>query len=1303
MSIKHAIPAILLPLLVASVSPAAGGAADGPRQAAGDSEARPSSLPFSDPASVPPAPAWAVGQVSRAPDLDVLPGFRQPPRGFGVVPFYWWLGDPLTKERLGWELEQLADMGICGLQINYAHTDRGGRSYGLTMPSDPPLFSADWWKLVGWFMTEAKKRGIAVSLSDYTLGIGQGWSVDVMLRAHRELTGAQLRLVTGDVPADALTSAEVRGPDGKSQRVAVRAEKAPYSLDPMNPSSGAAYAKSFFGQFEEHFPGEGGKGLDFFFSDEMGFGVGGRLWTARFAEEFKNRKGYDIIPELPALFFDTGPRTPKVRLDYSDVMVSLSEEGFFKPVFDWHQQRGMTMGCDHGGRGRDVLEFGDYFRTQRWNQGPGSDQPGLGKDLIKAKVASSIAHLYQRPRVWLEGYYGSGWGTTPAGVVDATFADFVMGYNLLSFHGLYYSTHGGWWEWAPPCNTYHMPYWQHMRGFLRCVERLSYLLSQGHHRCDVAIVYPVAPMEAGMGGPEAVRAAFDTGSQVYADGIDFDFIDWQSLARAKVVGRELHVSGEVYRVLVLPAMKAVRFSTLEKALAFHRAGGVVLAVGALPEASDRVGRNDPQLAAMVKELFPKGPDSDVAARVPGRDFEISESSATGRTTPAYVTHRKLGARDLYAVYGVSQGTACKFRAAGNVEWWDPWTGQAHPLPVRSQANGVTEAAMPLSEKEIQLIVFTPGAAATQKPEPASRMTTVELSGEWEFELKPMLDNRFGDYHWPPTPTLVGAEARQVEYAEGRRPDGPWRRVTASFGPHFWKLGPVAPVGDEAALKPDARWKACEFSWRWGLERDPGHQGYHGLKGEVHDELIGLGTLRLTATGTAYEKEGDGCYYLWTTVVAPREMTAYAVTGVLKPAGVWLNGAVVKDTALHLKAGANPLLLRYEQVGSTFFVVATTPAPVQAEAFSPAASWIWYPNEKVNSERWFRKSFDLDADPAQARLRITCDNAYEVSINATPIGSGDRWETVQEYDVARALRRGRNEIVIRARNGGGEAGLIAELTAGAARIATDDSWRCAQTENGEAVDAQKVGSFIGSLWYKHPNGPPQLAPPTVEGQPQFTGSPLATRWWNDAAVLPFDTRPDEKTPVGWYRFTAPPGLRAMTVSARGRVQAWVNGTELAAEGGKLVVAKPVATPAPVLLRIEQERGCYGGAALTEPIRLECVPGRMSLGDWSRIDGLLSYSGGASYRKVVTIPRARRVVLDLGDVAASAEVRVNGQAAGTRVSPPWRFDITSLVRAGENRIEVLVCNTLANHYTTVPTRYRGATTSGLLGPVTLQFAE
>jgi len=78
----------------------------------------------------------------------------------------------------------------------------------------------------------------------------------------------------------------------------------------------------------------------------------------------------------------------------------------------------------------------------------------------------------------------------------------------------------------------------------------------------------------------------------------------------------------------------------------------------------------------------------------------------------------------------------------------------------------------------------------------------------------------------------------------------------------------------------------------------------------------------------------------------------------------------------------------------------------------------------------------------------------------------------------------------------------------------------------------------------------------------------------------------------------------------------------------------------------------------------------------------------------------VTLDLGKVVATAEVRVNGQVAGIRAAPPWRVGISKQVKAGENRIEVLVFNTLANHYLTIPTRYRGDLTSGLLGPVTME---
>ena len=46
-------------------------------------------LDFSDAANPPTPPATALGYPSRAADLDALAGFRDPPPGYGQVPFWW--------------------------------------------------------------------------------------------------------------------------------------------------------------------------------------------------------------------------------------------------------------------------------------------------------------------------------------------------------------------------------------------------------------------------------------------------------------------------------------------------------------------------------------------------------------------------------------------------------------------------------------------------------------------------------------------------------------------------------------------------------------------------------------------------------------------------------------------------------------------------------------------------------------------------------------------------------------------------------------------------------------------------------------------------------------------------------------------------------------------------------------------------------------------------------------------------------------------------------------------------------------
>jgi hypothetical protein len=905
-----------------------------------------------------------LGYPDRSENMDALPGFKNPPKGYGEVPFYWWIGDTLTKAHLTDHLNKLAIKGVSSLQINYCHTDKGGKSWGLTFPSKPAIFSDEWWKLFGWFMKEAKARGITVSLSDYTLGVGQEKCVDNVLKAHPELNGFELkmekkatqggkiewtlsqeplslmayRLETDKSIVEATgidLSTKVKGntlmaklPKGEWLIVNVYAHKVTPSYDPMNPLSGQEYVKCFFQQFEDHFPVESKGGLNFFFSDELDFKLDGLLWDDYFRSEFKKRKGYDILPHLAALFENVGNLTPKYRLDYNDVMVSLTEENYFKVVYKWHADRGLIFGCDHNSRGRNVVEFGDYIRSHRWIQAAGCDQPSLSRDVIKNKVASSIAHLYNHPRTWLEGFYGSGWNTSSAMLLDALYANYAEGQNLLSLHGLYYTTLGGWWEWAPPGNHFHEPYWEEMPSLLAMMERLSYLLSQGHHRADVAIIYPVEPVVAG-DGDTAVKCAFGLGEKLYNKGIDFDFIDYESLAKASVEERSLQISGEKYSVLIIPSMHTLRSSSLKKALDFQRAGGIVLSVDEMSMATEQ-GVMDAKLSAESATLLHCTSDEVI-------DYIKNHINLDFKTPTAYpyVMHRRIGFRDVYAVYHVAKGTECYFRTKGAVELWDPWTGEASKLTALRTDENATYISMPLDSTEMQLIVFDSSKTVEIAPQKRGEYCTLmTLNGEWNTEVLPSLDNRWGDFSWPGTPEKMVPEIRSVRYSEVKEKnwnkkdfdDTKWNTSAISYGNHFLFSGALPrPLNDKELACgniPDT-WKPYAFSWRWGVENDYGHQGWHGLKGEMYNDFIRLGRIQVDGTGMKRMEDSTGRhYYLYTNIVAPTDGNYRWESGDKLPVAAYVNGQQI-DFANHivfLKKGANGLLLHYEGSGTTYFVM-----------------------------------------------------------------------------------------------------------------------------------------------------------------------------------------------------------------------------------------------------------------------------------------------------------------------------------------------------------------------------------------------
>lgn len=149
-------------------------------------------------------------------------------------------------------------------------------------------------------------------------------------------------------------------------------------------------------------------------------------------------------------------------------------------------------------------------------------------------------------------------------------------------------------------------------------------------------------------------------------------------------------------------------------------------------------------------------------------------------------------------------------------------------------------------------------------------------------------------------------------------------------------------------------------------------------------------------------------------------------------------------------------------------------------------------------------------------------------------------------------------------------------------------------------------------------------------------------------------------------------------------------------------------------------------------------------WSDDPKLHFYSGAVRYSRRFDLPSAppAYVWLNFGNgkqmpagttperpraeiaapVREAALVRVNGKAAGTVWAPPWQLDIAPLLKAGENKIEIVVMNGAVNalagrprsDFRLLTLRYGErftnqdqdkieANPSGLLGPISLMIAR
>lgn len=509
----------------------------------------------------------------------------------------------------------------------------------------------------------------------------------------------------------------------------------PGGFDYHNPSACHALLDILHGEIERRFPDELGKTIAGSFQDEF---PPTPRFSYLFMDEFKKRKGYDILDYLPALFEDvvdrfgseTTPNTVKVRCDSADVAASLAEEAFFIPLYQWHEKYGMLCGYDQTVRNADPFRgesyYVDYFKTMRHFSVPGNDMDG------DCKPHQSIADLYKRPRVWAEVFHSSGWGQTIEEIAVLFHPWLLNGATLFDPHAIYYSIHGSYWEWAPPDTGWRQPYFVHYKTLADYNARLCWLLSRGTHKVEVAVLHPATTTHAYIGYqidlPTAKQVAntyWHVQNYLRKNHIDYIIMDEDSLEKTEVTSEGVKIHDLNFKVFILPSTQFLRSVSVEKLSQYINLGGKVFIYGFPPEQiSDLIQVSEEQRNALVT-LREKG---QVISDLEAWAMQLRSTAYTSTAESVPVLERDVENKPFYFVMS-DEGTPATSRARFDInkralyetpsakcevmqltlnregipEFWNAITGSVETIWNYSIENGKTKVAVDLSQTPAPLI------------------------------------------------------------------------------------------------------------------------------------------------------------------------------------------------------------------------------------------------------------------------------------------------------------------------------------------------------------------------------------------------------------------------------------------------------------------------------------------------------------------------------------------------------------------------------------------------------------------------
>jgi hypothetical protein len=502
-------------------------------------------------------------------------------------------------------------------------------------------------------------------------------------------------------------------------------------------------------------------------------------WTDDLPETFRQAYGEDILDSLPEIFWELpGRQASPARYCYHDHVAERFASAFADTIGRWCGRNGIALTghiLEEPTLYSQTRAVGEAMRSYRSFQLPGIDMLCDWREYATAKQAQSAAHQYGRCGVLSELYGVTDWDYDFRGHKSQGDWQAALGVTVRVHHLAWVSMEGEAKRDYPASISFQSPWWKEYPIVEDHFARVNVALTRGRPVVRIGVIHPIESYWLCWGPREQTSLerrereyTFEKVTQWMLFGqLDFDFICESLLPELcpEQKGNRFVVGEMAYDAVVVPPMRTIRSTTLDRLEAFVSTGGKVIFAGEVPSLVDAAPSDRPQRlaertrhisfteAALLQEL-----ESE-------REVDVRKSNGELYDQALYQLRVDGDDQFIFICDTRRDGSpvSCRVRLRGNwaVSLLDTSTGKIQPIG-SNHDEGWTELDWAFHPHGHLLLKLSPGPAAPPEPFTLKIITASELEAR---TLAFLAD--------PIPVTLSEPNALLLDQAEWRLNGGTW--------------------------------------------------------------------------------------------------------------------------------------------------------------------------------------------------------------------------------------------------------------------------------------------------------------------------------------------------------------------------------------------------------------------------------------------------------------------------------------------------------------------------------------------------